>query len=247
MNNFSSLCDDFSVSMVLVSKLDMPNLRDPVVTFFESVRRQFPELTDFEKRDEGEFALEEDRDGGSYRSVALERRRLTAVAMNPTDSDSVDLLNETLLDMAPYHLGVSNLDADALDVQYAFDFLYTGNHDEIVTEALAAGGPLENLARAPGVRPLHFQPSMTLALDETFQLQGRLSVDTRSTAYQVRTGNYVETPITVLFTVRQFWGKPALTNFVESYRRQRTRIDELVAEHVVPHVVEPIARAIAAK
>ena len=211
------------------------------------MQKQFPQMTDFERRDDGEFALEEDRDSGTYRSVTLDRRRLSSVFVNPTDSDSVDAQNETLLDMAPYHLGISNLDADAIDVQYGFEFLFTGNHDEIVAEALLNGGPLENLLRMPGGSPLHFQPSLTMALDDTFQLQGRLSVETRSTAYQVRTGNYVEAPISVLFTVRQFWGKPSLNNFVESYRRQRKLLDTLVADHVVPHVVQPIARAIAAK
>ncbi len=247
MNSFGAMSDDFGVSMFLMSKLDMPTQRESVVHFFESVRKQFPMMTDFERRDDGEYALEEDRDAGAYRSVVLDRRKLSSAFMNPTDSDSVDAQNETLLDMVPYHLGVSNLDADALDVQYSFDFLYTGNHDEIVAEALTSGGQLEHLLRIPDGHALHFQPSLTMALDDTFQLQGRLSVETRSTAYQVRTGNYVEAPISVLFTVRQFWGKPALTNFTESYRKQRKLLDTLVSEHVVPHVVQPIARAIAAK
>jgi hypothetical protein len=134
-----------------------------------------------------------------------------------------------------------------MDVLYYFDFLYQGNHDEVVAEALTAGTPLENLVGLPGARVLHHQPSLMMALDENCQLQARLSVETRTSAYQVRTGNFPESPITVYFTIRQFWGKQAFKTFHESYRNQRRLLDELVASHVLPGVITPLQRAIAAK
>ena len=74
-----------------------------------------------------------------------------------------------------------------------------------------------------------------------------MSIETRTNAYQVRTGQFPEAPISVYFTVRQFWGKQPFKTFLESYRNQHRLLDELVTEHVVPHVVQPLARTIGAK
>ena len=88
---------------------------------------------------------------------------------------------------------------------------------------------------------------MMLALDDACQLQARLTIETRTTAYQVKTGNFPESPLTVYFTLRQFWGKQPFKTFAESYKNQRRLLDELVTEHVIPNVVQPLARTIAAK
>jgi hypothetical protein len=132
-------------------------------------------------------------------------------------------------------------------VLYYFDLLYAGNHDEVVAEALATNGPLESLTKVPGARVLHHQPTVMVSLDDSCQLQCRLTVETRTTAYQVRTANYSEAPISVYFTVRQFWGKQPFKTFGESYRNQRRLLDEYVTEHVIPNVVQPLAKTIGAK
>lgn len=247
MNPHASHCDDFGVSVHLTSKVEMPTQRETVLHFFEAVRRRDPKLTDFERRDGGEYVLEEDREGGSYRWVALDGRRLSLGHVNPTDLTVVDQQNEWVLDAAPHHLGVTGLDAEALDVLFYFDFQYAGNHDEVVAEALAASGPLESLSKYPAGKVLNFQPSMMVALDESCQLQCRLSIETRTTAYQVRTGNFSDAPVSVYCTVRQFWGRQPYPSFADSYRHQRRILDDLIAEHVMPNVVEPLARTIAAK
>jgi hypothetical protein len=88
---------------------------------------------------------------------------------------------------------------------------------------------------------------MMLALDDGCQLQARLSIETRTTAYQVRTGTFSESPVTVYFTIRQFWGKQPYRSFAESYHNQRRLLDELVTDHVLPNVIQPLARTIGAK
>lgn len=247
MNPYSHLCDDFGVSVYLASKVELPTGRETVLHFFEAVRKRDPKLTDFERREGGEFVLEEDREGGSHRWLTIDGRRLGLGHANPPDLALVDEQNEWVLDAAPAHLGITGLDAEALDVLFYFDFPFSGNHDEVVAEALAVNGPLESFSKHPAGRVLNFQPTMMLALDESCQLQCRLSVETRTTAYQVRTGNYPDAPISVYFTIRQFWGRQPYPTFAESYRRQRQLLDELAGEHVIPHVVQPLARAIAAK
>lgn len=247
MNSYASLCDDFGVSTYVHGKLEMPTGRETVLHFFEAVQKVAPKMTEFEKRGDNEYMLEEDRDAGSYRWTSLDHRRLSAGFVNPPTLDDADIHNERILEIAPYHLDISGMQTESMDVLYYFDFLYQGNHDEVVAEALTHGTPLESLTQVPAARVLHFQPTMMLALDDACQLQARLSIETRTTAYQVRTGQFPESPVTVYFTVRQFWGKQPFKTFAESYHNQRRILDELVSTYVVPQVINPLAKAISAK
>jgi hypothetical protein len=247
MNSYASLCDDFGVSTYLHGKLEMPSGRETVLHFFEAVQKAFPKMTDFEKRSDDEYLLEEDRDSGSYRWASLDKRRLCAGFVNPPALEDADAHNERILELAPYHLDLSGMQTESMDVLYYFDFTYQGNHDEVVAEALATGTPLEGLSQMPAARVLHYQPTLMMALDDACQLQCRLSVETRTSAYQVRTGNFPESPISVYFTVRQFWGKQPFKTFAESYHNQRRVLDELVNSYVIPNVINPLAKAISTK
>jgi hypothetical protein len=247
MNPYTALCDDFGVYTYLNTKLDLPQAREPVLHFFDSLRKSFPKMTDFERRDGGEYVLEEDREQGSYRGVSLDARRLSAGFVNPPALEDADAQHEKVLEVAPYHLDFSPLDIEALDVLFVFDFAYAGNHDEVVAEALSANGPLEPLMQLPGSRVLNFEPSVMLSLDEACRLQARLSVETRTNAFQVRTGQFPEAPISVYFTVRQYWGRQPFKTLGESYHNQRRLCQELVDSHIVPNVIKPLAQTIAAK
>ena len=130
---------------------------------------------------------------------------------------------------------------------FAFEFLYSGNHDEVVAEALGLNTTLESLMQMPGAKVLGYEPSLMLSLDDTFRLQCRLNVETRTNAYQIRTGQFPEAPISVYFTVRQYWGRQPYKTFGESYRNQRKICQELVDSHIIPAVVRPLAQTIAAK
>src|SRR5438477_653486 len=138
MNPYSSLCDDFGVYVYLNSKMELPAGRETILHFFDSLQKTFPQMTDFDCRENGEYVLEENREQGSYRWVTLETR-------------------------------------------------------------------------------------------------------------QVRTGQFPEAPISVYFTVRQYWGRQPFKTFGDSYKNQRRICQELVDSHIVPGVVRPLAQAIAAK
>lgn len=247
MNPYSSLCDDFGVYIYLNTKLELPQGRETVLHFFDTLQKQYPRMTDFERRENGEFVLEEDRDGGSYRWVTLENRRLCSGYVNPPTVEDADEQHERVLEIAPYHLDFNALDVEALDTLFVFDFAYSGNHDEVVAEALTANSPLESVVGIPGSRVLNFEPSLMMALDEHCRMQARLSVETRTNAYQVRTGQFPEVPISVYFTIRQYWGRQAFKTFVESYQNQRRICQELVESHVIPSVIRPLQQTIAAK
>lgn len=247
MNPYGSLCDDFGVYVYLNTKMELPTKRETVLHFFDSLQKTYPQMTDFECRESGEFVLEEDREHGSYRWVTLEPRRLCSGFVNPPNVEDADQQHERVLELAPYHLDFSGLDCEAMDVLFAFDFMFSGNHDEVVAEALGVNTSLEKLIQMPGGRVINYEPSVMFALDEQCRLQCRLSIETRTNAYQIRTGQYPEAPISVYFTVRQYWGRQPFKTFGESYQNQRRICQELVDSHIIPAVVRPVAETIAMK
>ncbi len=247
MHSYSSLCDDFGVYAYLNTKMELPTGRESVLHFFEALQKCFPKMTDFERRENGDTVLEEDRESGSYRWVSMESKRLCMGFVNPPSLEDADAQHEKVLELAPYHLDFSPLDIEALDATFVFDLRYSGNHDEVVAEALAAGSPLEQLVQLPAGKVINFEPSLMLSLDEQCRLQARMSIETRTNAYQVRTGQYPDAPISVYFTVRQYWGKQPFKTFAESYQNQRRIGQELVDSYIVPSIVRPLAQTIATK
>jgi hypothetical protein len=240
MNPFAAICDDFGVFAYLNTKLDLPTASETVLHFFEAIQKSFPEMTGFERREGGEFVLEEEQEEGSLRSVTLESRRLASAHMNPPSLEDADRQHERVLDLAPYHLDLSSLNCDSLDVVFTFDFLYNGNHDEVVAEALAQGSPFEGLLQLPGSRVTHFEPSLMVTLDDACRLQARMWVESRTTAFQVKTGQYTEAPITVYFQLHQEWAGNQFKSFAEAYRERRRLAQELVESHVLPGILQPL-------
>lgn len=247
MNPYGSLCDDFGVYVYVNTKMELCNKRETVLHFFDSLQKTFPQMTDFEHRETGEFVLEEDREQGNYRWVSLETKRFCSGYVNPPGLEAADAHHERVLEVAPFHLDFSALDCEALDVLFAFDFTYSGNHDEVVAEALGLNTTLESLIQMPGTRVINYEPALMLSLDEPCRLQCRLNVETRTNAFQIRTGQFPEAPISVYFTVRQYWGRQGARTFGDSYKNQRKTCQELVDNHIIPAVIQPLAQTIANK
>ncbi len=247
MNRFQHDADDFYVNVNLNTEMELPSNRDTVLHYFEQMKKGFPELRNFHTRENGDLVLEGDKESGAYRWLAIEPRRLCSGHVNPDALDDAYRQHEMVLEIAPHLLTISTLDCEALDVMFGFDFTYEGNHDEIVAEALGLGSSLEGLLEVGGGRVINYEPSVTLALEDTCRLQCRLSIETRTDAYQVRTGDYGDDQISVYFTVRQYWGNGPDRNFVESFIRQREIGEEVVRERVIPRIVQPLARAITSR
>jgi hypothetical protein len=241
------LCDEFYINVNLNTEMELPNSRDTILHYFEQMKKAFPDLRNFFTRENGDFVLEGDKENSSYRWLAIEPRRLCSGSVNPDLPESAYKQHELVLEIAPHLLTVSSLDCEALDVLYGFDFSFEGNHDEVVAEALGVGSGLDSLLSAPGTKVMNFEPSITMALDETCRLQCRLCIETRTSAYQVRTGEFTDDQISVYFTVRQYWGSGPESSFLDSFRRQRTIGEELVNERLIPRVVRPLAQAIASR
>lgn len=244
MTSYSSLCDDFGIYCYINTKMELPTNRETVLHFFNSLQKTFPTMTDFDCRGANEYVLEEDREQGSYRWIGLEPKRFASGYVNPPSLEAADAQHERVLEIAPYHLDFGSLDCEALDVLFSFDFMYQGNHDEVVAEALGLNTTLESLLQVSGTKVLGYEPSLMLALDETCRLQCRLNIETRTNAYQIRTNQFPEAPITVFFTVRQYWARQAGKTFVEGYQNQRKHLVELVDNHIIPAVIKPLSQTI---
>jgi hypothetical protein len=244
MTPYSSLCDDFGIYVYVNTKMELPSGRETVLHFFNSLQKTFPTMSDFDCRGGNEYVLEEDREQGSYRWIGLELKRFASGFVNPPSVDAADTQHERVLEIAPYHLDFGSLDCESLDVLFSFDFLYSGNHDELVAEALGLNTTLESVLQMQGTKVLGYEPSLMLALDDTCRLQCRLNIETRTNAYQIRTNQFPEAPITVYFTVRQYWAKQTGKTFIEGYRNQRKICQELVDQHIIPAVIKPLSQTI---
>ena len=247
MNKFLAECDEFYVNVNLNTEMELPTSRDTVLHFFEQMKKRFPDLRNFSSREDNSLVLEGDKEQDSYRCLAIEPTRLTSGHVNPDSLADAYQLHEVVLEYAPHLLSISVLDCEALDVMYGFDFDFEGNHDEVVAEALGVGSAFDGLLEVPRTRVLNFEPSITLALDESCRLQCRLAVETRTNAFQVRTGEYDDDQISVYFTIRQYWGNGPDRTFLESFQHQRDIGEQILKNQVVPRIVQPLARAIASR
>ena len=247
MNPFANDADDFYVNLNLNTEMELPNSRDTVLHYFEQMKKAFPDLRNFYTRENGDLVLEGDKDEESYRWLALEPRRLCSGLVNPSSLEEAYRQHELVLEHAPHLLTISVLDCEALDVMYGFDFTYEGNHDEVVAEALGMVPGLEALLDRGPARVINYEPTITLALDDACRLQARLTIETRTNAYQVRTGEFGDDQISHYFTVRQYWGQGPDGTFLDAFRRQRDLGEELLQSAVIPKIVRPLARAIASR
>lgn len=247
MNVYESLADDFFINMNLNTEMQLPSQRETVLEFFGRIQKSYPSMRNFYTRDTGDFVLEEDKDQARYRWMCLEPRRICSGLVNPDSVDEAMEQHLLSLELAPYMLTVSPLDCEALDFLFGFDFLYRGNHDELVAEALGTGSCFDSLLTIEGGRPLNFEPNLTMSLGNDCRRQCRVMVETRTNAYQVRRNDYPEDSISVYFTVRQYGSLPHDGSFTQTLKELRSDCEALLQKHVIEQILKPLAQAISRK
>ena len=137
---------------------------------------------------------------------------------------------------------VTPLDCEALDLLYGFDFTYRGNHNALIAEALGVSPALEPLMDIPGTTVINCEPTLTIALDDDCRLQFRVSLETRTNAYQVRTSDFPEEQLSVYVTARQYGSLSPDKTYVETLHRLQQICEEMIDRHVVERVLDPAAR-----
>jgi len=247
MTPYASLADDFYINMNLATEMELPGQRETVLHFFERIQKKFPSMRKFYCRDKRDYVLEEDKDQGRYRWAAVEAKRLCSGQVNPPSIESALEQHRLVLDLAPPLLSVSPLDCEALDLLFGFDFAYRGNHNALFAEALGVGSALDRVADLPGGRVINFEPSLTIALDEDCRVQVRVSTETRTNAFQVRTGEFAEEQLSVYVTARQYGSLDPQTTYVDTIDRLAQLAREVVDACVIEQILKPLARTISLK
>lgn len=247
MSSYNSLADDYYVNMHLNTEMPLPAGRETILGFFERLQKSYPTMRNFYTRESGDFVLEEDKEKGHYRWVAIESKRVCSGYVNPPSPEVALEQHLLVLELIPYMLSVSPLDCEALDLMYGFDFAYRGNHDALVAEALGVVPAFEGLLQFPGGQPINFEPQMTISLDETCRRQARLMVETRTNAYHVRRGEFPEENISVYFTVRQYGSLSGEAAFQDTLKQLNSQSEWLLGESVVQQVLRPLQQAISTR
>jgi hypothetical protein len=244
MNRYSSLCDDFYVNMNLGTEMELPANRETVLHFFERVQKTYPTMRNFYSRERGDFILEEDKDQGGYRWCTIEPRRVCSGQVNPETIDEAMQQHKLILDLAPYMLSVSPLDCEALDLLFGFDFTYRGNQNQLMAEVLGVSPSMDSALEIPQAVVVNYEPSVTIAVDGECRRQLRISVETRTNAYQIRTGDFPEEQLSVYVTARQYGSLDPDKTFVETVDRLRQLCEETIDNHVIERILQPLGRAI---
>lgn len=248
MWSFGAFCDEFYVHTRLYLKLDLDPSRETVLHLFEQIRRAFPRMTRMRRRDDGSLVLEDDRDENhNRRYLRLDRGAMKFGVYGPSDSATVTKYSSLVLGHAPHHLSLSDLDFDYMDVVFGFDLEYNGNHDELVGETLFPDHPLLGALAGDDARVIDCQPFFGVSLNPDCDKQLYVEVKGRTSTFEVRTSEYESTPLSVLLTVRRYWGMSELPSLADVFGDLFTTGDQYASGRIIPHLVQPLAAAIASR
>ncbi|HOL32374.1 MAG TPA: hypothetical protein PK052_10370 [Anaerohalosphaeraceae bacterium] len=245
-NSFGSFCDGLFLELCVTTQLELPSSRETILAFFERLQRLHPEMNNFSRRDGGEYVLEQESQGQRIQWVGLEADRITAGCADPDSLEQAYALHAQVLELIPYMLGVSPLDIDSLDITFGLDFDYQGNHDEVIAAALLNTSSFGTLFEMPQVRAISCCPSVIIALSDDCRLQARVAIESRTTAYDVRSEKYKsDEPISLYFSVRRYPLSSPPFDTLASFREQCRIAENLMFDKIIPHFVQPLNNAIA--
>ena len=247
MSRYSAFSDDFYVNVNVGTEMDLAGDRTGVLHFFEQIRKRYASMEHFYCRDRGEYVLEENKDAGQYRWASVEPRRVGSGYVNPPTVEEALEQHRLVLDVAPYALSLSPIDCESVNVMFGFDFTYRGNHNKLVAEALGVAPALERFTERAGGTIISHEPAIQLAIDEDCRTQCRLSLETRTSAFQIRTGDYGEDQLSVYLTMRRYGSLLAGETYVSVMEELARAGLELIDQHVVDQVLRPLQQTIALK
>ena len=128
---------------------------------------------------------------------------------------------------------------------YGFDFNYRGNQNELLAEALGMAPPMEKLVEVEGAKLIAFDPSVQIALEDDCRTQCRLSIEARTTAYHVRTGEFPEEHLTVYLTMRRYGSLESNETYEAKLRDLHERAIKILDDQIIENVIEPLRARIA--
>ncbi|MCA9206068.1 MAG: hypothetical protein KDA59_23615 [Planctomycetales bacterium] len=245
MTSFASCSDDYYVNLNLNTEMELPQGRESVLHFFEQFRKQYPTMRNFYARERGELVLEEDKDSGHYRWTSVEPKRICSGQVNPVVLEDAMKQHRLVLELAPYTLSVSPLDCESLNLMFGFDYTYRGNHNQLLVDALGISPALEKLVEIEGVKVVANEPSIQLAFDPDCRVQCRVSFETRTSAYHIRTGEFPEEQLSVYLTARRYGSLEPGETYQEVMQHLAGLCQSLIDNYVAENVLLPLQQTIA--
>ncbi len=243
MNSYNSIADDFYVNMQLQTTMDLPQSRDSLLHFFEQVQRRFPKMRNLTTRERETF-LEEDKEDGTYRWVSADARKLSSGIINPNSFEDSTQLHAEVLSIIPYSLSISHHDCESLNLVYGFDFTYRGNHNLLLAETLGLPPAFDELSEIPGCQILGYEPSLQITLDGELRTQCRLSFETRTLPFSMRTGDYPEEQLSVYLALRRVDSLLIHEKFESEIERLAEIGRGILDSYVVGNILRPLQKAI---
>jgi len=247
MSTYGAFSDDYYINMQLHTEMDLPQSRETVLHFFEQLKKRYPSMKNFYARERGEFVLEEDKERGNYRWATIENRRICSGMVNPENVEDALEQHRCVLDTAPYALSLSPIECESLNIMFAFDYTYRGNHNQLLVDALGVTPAFDRLCELPGVAVVANEPSIQLALDEDCRTVCRLSIEPRTALFSVRSGDYPEEQLSVYFTARRYGGLDPGESYVSAMDRLAEVGRDLLDTYVIDQVLRPLKQTIALK
>ena len=244
--SYGALCTDFYLNQKLALKLDLPSERETILHLFDRIRRSMPDMDRFRRYD-GELALESSKHEGEYTWLALRRASIRTGHVNPSTIDEAHKLHQLILEVSPYHLTISPLDIDYIELMFGFDLECKGNHDEVIFDALFHDSPMANLTQVPGyedARALDVQPIFGVALCDEGNLQAFFEIKTRAKSQRGDDSRYHDEPISLFLTVRQYGPIEQIDQLPKIYEQLHGHCETLASERLIPDLLTPIARQI---
>lgn len=244
MTRFNSLSDDFYININLNTEMDLPDSRETILHFFEQLQKSYPSMRNFYSRDNSDYVLEEDKDRGHYRWATIESRRICSGYVNPSFMQQALDQHRLVLELVPFTLSLSSLDCESLNVMFGFDFTYRGNHNQLVVDALGVLPCMEPLLEMPNTNVIAHEPTLQFALDEDCRTQCRVGIETRTTAYHVKTATFPEEQLSVYVTGRRFGSLDAGETYVSVANRLANICCEVIDTYVGPKILKPLQQTI---
>lgn len=243
--SLGALCTDFYINQKLALKMDMPAERETILHFFDHVRKAVPAMNRFRRYD-GELALESSRRNSEYRWLSLRRTSVRSGHVNPQSMEDAYAYHRLLLEISPYHLTISPLDVDYLELMFGFDLECKENHDRIIYEALFADTPMANLLAEGDAngKILDVQPVFGQALDESGELQAYFEVKTRPKSRRGSSRGYRHEPISLFLTLRKYGPVEDVKQLQSDLTGLAASCEQLAADRLVPDLLAPIAQRI---
>jgi hypothetical protein len=246
--SFGALCTDFYINQKLALKMDLPSDRETILHLFDRVKKSVPNMTRFHRYN-NELTLESTRREAEYRWVGLRRTSVRTGHVNPQSMAEAYKFHKLVLSEAPYHLTISPLDVDYLELLLGFDLECKADQDQVVYEALYANTPMARLLKSDGpegseARLLDVQPLFGIALGPKGDTQAYFEVKTRTRGRRGQVAQYSTDPMSIYLTIRKYGPVHKIEDLETWFEALKGHAETLAAERLVPDLLTPILRQI---